>query len=197
MSTKKEIITLANQNHGSISYQDVINQGLHSEYLRLMVEEGSLERLGRGQYILMDGLIDDMDLLQKRYGRGVFSHESALFLLGYSDRTPLEHVMTFPRKYNVTSASSNGVKTYRVDEKYYILGITSVETQFNHIVQVYSIERTLCDLLRPNSKVSTEIVTDAYKQYSKSGHKNLILLVEYAKTFHVEEIVRNYMEVLL
>ena len=197
MSTKEEIIKLAKKNNGSITYQDVVSVGIHSEYLRQMVEEGSLERSDRGQYVLKDSIFDDMDILQKRFSRGVFSHESALFLLGYTDRTPLEHVMTFPRRYNVTSASANGVKTYRVDEKLYDLGVTTAETQFNHVVLVYSIERTLCDLLRPNSRVSIEIITDAYKQFSKSKNKNLTHLIEYAKLFKVERKVRNYMEVLL
>jgi len=197
MSTKEKIIKLAQKNNGSISYQDVVNKGIHSEYLRLMVKEGSLEKSDRGQYVLKDTMFDDMDILQKRFGRGVFSHESALFLLGYTDRTPFEHVMTFPRKYNVTSASESGIKTYRVDEKLYEFGLTTVETQFNHVVVVYSIERTLCDLLRPNSRVSIEIITDAYKQYSKSKTKNLTTLIEYAKLFHVESKVRSYMEVLL
>jgi len=197
MSTKKEIIEIAKRNNGSVTYQDVVKEGIHSEYLRLMVEEGTLDKSGRGQYVLRNSMIDDMETLQKRYGRGVFSHESALFLLGFSDRTPIEHVMTFPRKYNITSPSSNGIKTYRVDEKTYNLGIITTETQFQHVVRTYSIERTLCDLLRPNSKVSTEIITDAFKQYSRSNNKNLIQLMEFAKTFHVEEKVRTYMEVLL
>jgi len=197
MSTKDKIYKLARKNNGSVTYQDVVREGIHSEYLRMMVEEGTLEKSGRGQYSLRDSIIDDMDNLQKRYGRGVFSHESALFLLGFSDRTPLEHVMTFPRKYNITSASASGIKTYRVDEKAYNLGIITTETQFHHVVRAYSIERTLCDLLRPSSKVSIEILTDAYKQYSRSNNKNLVQLMEYAKTFHVEEKVRNYMEVLL
>jgi predicted transcriptional regulator of viral defense system len=197
MSKKDEIIKLAENNQGFVTNQDVIKNGYHSEYLRLMVEEGTLERTGRGHYVMPTYLLDEMKKIQSRYGRGIFSHESALFLLGFSDRTPLEHVMTFPRKYNVTSASSNGIKTYRVDEKYYDLGLITTKTQWNRVVRAYSIERSLCDILRPNSNVSIEIVIDAFKKYSKSSKKNLIFLMEYAKTFHVEGKVRNYMEVLL
>lgn len=197
MKIKDKILKLAIENNGSITTQDVINEGFHSEYLRLMVREGSIERSNRGQYVLTDSFVDEIETIQKRFGRGIYSHESALFLLGYTDRTPLETVMTFPRKYNITSAAKMGIKTHRVDEKLFQLGVTNTKTQYNHNVQVYSIERTLCDLMRPNCKVSIEIITDAYKQYSKQKDKNLIHLLEYAKAFHVEERVRNYMEVLL
>ena len=33
---------------------------------------------------------DDFYLLQRKYGRGIYSHDTALYLLGYSDRTPCE-----------------------------------------------------------------------------------------------------------
>ena len=197
MSTKDDIIRLGKKNNGSLTFQKVKREGMHGEYLRLMVKEGSLERTERGQYILSDNLPDEMETIQNRFKRGVFSHESALFLLGFSDRIPPETVMTFPRKYNITSAAESGIKTYRVDEKTFETGITTARTAFGHDVRVYSIERTLCDLLRPNSHTSIEMVTDAFKRYSRSKGKKLPLLLEFASLFHVEGKVRNYMEVLL
>ena len=105
--------------------------------------------------------------------------------------------MTFPRKYNTTSVSNTGVVTYRVDEKYYGIGIVDKVTQFGNHVNTYSIERTLCDLLRPNNKVSIDIVTDSFKLYSKTRTKDITKLMEYAKVFKVEKKMRSYLEVLI
>lgn len=197
MSFKETIIKLAKKNNGVLTRKEVISEGIHNEYLRLLVKDGYLEKTSRGQYALKDSLVDEMFLLQKRYSKGIYSFESALFLLGFSDRTPQELVMTFPRKYNTTSISKNGIKTYRVDEKHYYLGITSINTQFNNLVKVYCIERTLCDLLRPNCKTSIEVVLDAFKQYGRTKNKQINTLMDFAKVFNVEEKVRNYLEVLL
>ena len=46
--------------------------------------------LGRGIYVLNSAREDDFYLLQRKYGRGIYSHDTALYLLGYSDRTPCE-----------------------------------------------------------------------------------------------------------
>ena len=42
-------------------------------------------------------------LLQRKYGRGIYSHDTALYLLGYSDRIPAKYTMTFPKGYNAPS----------------------------------------------------------------------------------------------
>jgi predicted transcriptional regulator of viral defense system len=197
LMSKQRIMDLAKKNQGSITRETVVEDGVHSEYLRQMVMEGSLQKVERGYYVLRDVMADDMEVLQTRFRRGIFSHESALYLLGYTDRSPLKHCMTFPRKYNIASAVKNGVLAYRIEEKYYSTGQQEVMTPSSHLVKSYCIERTLCDLLRPHSKVSVEIVVDAFKRYAKTGKKNLLLLYEYASMLHVERKVRDYLEVLL
>ncbi len=64
-------------------------------------------------------------------------------------------------------------------------------------ITVYCMERTLCDILRKRNKVDTGVITDAFKRYAARKDKNIPLLSEYAKKFHVEEKVRRYLEVLI
>ena len=64
-------------------------------------------------------------------------------------------------------------------------------------VKVYSIERTLCDILRPHSDVDIQVVTEAFKRYAKRKSKNIPVLSEYAKQLKVEKQLRAYLEVLL
>ena len=44
-------------------------------------------------------LKDDYYLLQYKYSRGIYSHETALYLHGYTDRIQDSYCMTFPRGY--------------------------------------------------------------------------------------------------
>ena len=64
-------------------------------------------------------------------------------------------------------------------------------------VKVYSVERTLCDILRPQSNVDIQVVTEAFKRYAKRKEKNIPVLSEYAKLLKVEKRLRAYLEVLL
>ena len=45
--------------------------------------------------------------------------------------------------------------------------------------------------------METQVFQDALKQYARRKEKNLQNLMEYAKSFRVEKLVRQYMGVLL
>ena len=84
-----------------------------------------------------------------------------------------------------------------VKKELYDLGIAEVTTPGGHTVRAYSVERTLCDLLRPYSHVDIQIVTEAFKHFITRNDKNIPVLSEYAKNLKVETRLRSYLEVLL
>ena len=88
---------------GTITAEQVTAAGLHRSILQELVENGELYRFGRGLYVRSNAWEDDFYLLQRKYGRGIYSHDTALYLLGYSDRTPAQYTMTFPKGYNSPS----------------------------------------------------------------------------------------------
>ena len=52
--------------------------------------------------------------MQRKYGRGIYSHDTALYLLGYSDRIPAKYTMTFPKGYNAPSLKQENLIIKRV-----------------------------------------------------------------------------------
>ncbi|MCF0155461.1 MAG: hypothetical protein HUJ84_07115, partial [Veillonella sp.] len=84
-----------------------------------------------------------------------------------------------------------------IKKDWYDIGVSDVLTPNGHIVKGYSVERTLCDLVRLKNKVDIQIITEAFKRYVKRKDKNIPLLSEYAKVFKVQDKVRSYLEVLL
>ena len=89
--------------NGIITVAQLTKAGLHRGYLHNFVESGELYRFGRGLYVQSSAWEDDFYLLQRKYSRGIYSHDTALYLLGYSDRTPAKYTMTFPKGYNALS----------------------------------------------------------------------------------------------
>lgn len=79
----------------------------------------------------------------------------------------------------------------------YDLGISEVITPGGNTVRAYSVERTLCDILRPHSRVDVQIVTGAFKHYTTRSNKNIPVLSEYAIMLKVEAKLRSYLEMLL
>ena len=135
--------------------------------------------------------------LQIRFKKGIYSHETALFLNDLTDRTPIRYTMTFPAGYNTTSVKNANVITYYSIKDRYEIGITTMTTPFGSQVKVYNEERTLCDLLQKRSNTDLQILTQSIKQYMQQTKKDIPLLSEYAKLFKVEKRLRPYLEVLL
>lgn len=181
---------------GVVKTEELDRLNIHRGYLRTMVERGMLEQSARGVYILPDRIDDELFNLQSRLRKGVFSNGTALYLLGFSDRTPGKFDMTFPASYN-TSSVKDEIVAHRVKKELYENGIITVKTPFGNEVNAYCIEHTLCDILHERYCIDIQTITDAFKRYARHKDKNLHRLMEFSKIARVEERVRRYMEVLL
>jgi len=197
MDYTKKIMEIANKNNGYITSLQVTNENIPRIYLKSLADKGLLERSDRGVYITPSTFDDEMFNLQNRFKKGIFSHETALFLHDLTDRTPIRYTMTFPAGYNATSVkNSNAITYYSIKDRYEI-GITTLTTPCGSKVRSYNKERTLCDLLQKRSNTDLQVLTQAIKQYIQQTEKDIPLLSKYAKLFRVEKRLRPYLEVLL
>lgn len=188
-------ISIAQNNNGIITSKIADENSIKRQVLVYLVDIGKLVKSDIGIYILPTAFDDEYFNIQSRFKRGVFSGLSALYLLHLTDIIPNQMYLTFPDGYNYTGASNEGICCYRSKE--YEVGIDEVPTMMNNKVKCYNPERTLCDILRKKKDLDIRIITDAFKNYSKSSNKNIPLLMEYASLFHLEKQIRNYLEVLL
>ena len=192
--TIDELIAAAND--GTITASQVSDAGLNRSVLSDLVENGKLSRYSRGLYVITDVWEDELYLLQRKYGRGIFSHDTALYLHGYSDRTPLNYTMTFPKGYNTPSLKEEKLIVKRVIPENYSFGITEIRSPGGNPVRTYDLERTLCDILRGQGS-DIQIVNEAMKRYVSSGDMNIHKLMQYAEKLHVKPKIMRYLEVLL
>lgn len=181
---------------GIVTAEEVTTAGLHRSILQELVENGELYRFGRGLYVRSSAWEDDFNLLQRKYGRGIYSHDTALYLLGYSDRTPVQYTMTFPKGYNSPSLKQESIIVKRVVPENYSFGVTEMQSPCGNPIRVYDLERTLCDILR-GSGSDIQIVGAAMKKYAASREKDIHKLMQYAEQLRVKPKVLRYMEILL
>lgn len=189
-------LLLENSPSGTITAKQVTESGVHRSVLQKLVEAGDLYRYGRGIYIRSDAWEDEFYLLQCQYGRGIYSHDTALYLLGYSDRTPAKYAMTFPKGYNASSLKQENIVIRRVVPDNYSFGIVEIKSPCGNPIKVYDLERTLCDIVR-GSGSDIQIVNEAMKRYAASKGKNIHKLMKYAGQLRVESKILRYMEILL
>ncbi|MDR1606306.1 MAG: type IV toxin-antitoxin system AbiEi family antitoxin domain-containing protein [Streptococcaceae bacterium] len=197
MSKSNKVLTIAKENNGTVTSAMLQSAGIARQYLKILVDEGRLEKVARGVYVLPEVWDDELFNLQAQFKKGIFSKETALFLHDLTDRTPLAYAMTFPENYNLSKVKSEGVIASRAKEPLYSLGIVSTKSPSGNELISYNMEKTLCDILRARSGVEAGVIAEAFKRYALKTNKNIPRLSEYAKLLKVEEKVRTYLEVLI
>ena len=178
-------------------YKRQNENGVSRASLSQLCKDGKISRVAMGQYVLSDALNDEMLSLSVRSELIVFSHESALFLNGISERTPFEHTVTIPSSKTLARSISSKCKIYYIKDDLYELGKVRLITPMGNSVPSYDMDRTICDIVRSRSRIADETFLSSLKQYAVSPNKNLANLSLYADKMGVLQQVRQYLEVLL
>lgn len=197
MSQFETLDLLFQQQGGTVRTAQAIEAGVSKPTFYDYVKAHGMEKVAHGIYASPDVWRDSMYLIHLRCKQAVFSHESALLFHDLTDREPLQYVITVKTGYNPSVLKEEGLRVYTVKEDLHSVGCTTAQTPFGHTVPVYDMERTICDLLRSRSRIEDQSFQSALKQYAVRTDKNLRTLMRYAKLFHVEKKLRQYLEVLL
>ena len=190
-------------NNGYIKTSDALSLGISKTYFHEYVKSQMLERVAHGLYISQDAWYDGMFIIQERYPKAIFSHETALYLLnlnlGYdiAEREPIQYSVTLKANSSSSILNKEGIKVYKIKKELFELGLSTTQSPFGNRLRVYNLERTICDILRSRNNVEIQEFQAAIKGYVKLKNKNLNLLMRYAELFSVEKIARHYLEVLL
>lgn len=197
MTQREKIEELILRNKGIIHTSKIVEEGISKTYFYEYVKENKLEKLVHGVYITKDAWVDTMYLIYQRCKQAVFSHETALYFHDLTDREPVMYEITVKTGYNPTKLKRDGIQTYTIKSELHEEGIELMETAFGHEVPVYNMERTICDIVRNRNNTEMQTLQNALKQYVKRKDKNIQLLMQYAKAFRVEKILRQYLDILL
>lgn len=190
MEKYREIIE---KNNGIIFANKLESYNMDRHILRKLVESGLLVKIEHGIYASPDKNVNEFWLLGEKYKNGIFSHNTALYFYGMTDRTPLKIDMTFPSNNRV---KNDLLDVHYIKKEYHDIGLTKLKLQDNSVIRVYDVERTICDIIRDRNKIDLQIFNTAMNEYMKRKDKNFIILAEYAKMFKIEKILKQYMEVL-
>lgn len=177
----------------SLAMQNHVSRPTLADYARAR----NMERVGNGLYLAADAWQDELYQLHLLNSRIVFSHETALMLLGLTEQEPSVISVTVKAGYNASHLRKQGIRVYQVKPEVYKLGVTQLKTVFGNPVCVYNRERTICDILLCKNSMDIQIFRYAMKEYMAQKAKNLNRLMAYAKVFGIEDTVRLYTEVML
>lgn len=201
--TKEEFINESNieiiqklmeRNNGYITAKELEDFGISRNYLSIMTKKNMIEKVAKGIYIDSAKIEDVYYVLSVSTPKVIYSHMTALYFHNLSIKAPDSSFdITVTKKYNNPKLKKHNV--FYVDDKFYDVGITEIETPQGNKVKAYNIERCICDIIRSRKRMDSEHIKHSVKEYIKRKDKDLVKLSNYAKKMGIKEEVMNYIEV--
>lgn len=196
--TKIDVLNnILKNNNGFIKTSDAVENGVSRTYFLDYVNENNLIKVAQGIYMSEDAWDDDIYVIQTRYPSAIFSHETASYLLGLSEREPSKISLTFSTGTSSSRLSTEGIVVYKIKEELFEVGLIETETPSGNKVRVYNMERTLCDLIRSRNNIEIQELQNYIKTYVRHKDRDIPKLMRMSKLFSVETIIRKYLGVLL
>lgn len=186
-------------NNGYIRTKDISSAGIGRRYLRDLINEDVIERIKQGLYRWKDVKFDveeELINVSKIIPHGVICLVSALAYYELTTYTPGEYTVAIKRNYNIKLPNYPPIKLYYFSDKYYVDGVEKIDINGN-IIKIYNIEKTICDCLRYEDKISKDIIVESIKEYVKRRDKNISKLMNYATKAKVRDVIQKYIEVLV
>ena len=193
----EKIKELASATSGIITTKQIEEAGIYRGMTGHFVEEGLLVKEAKGIYSLADEFPDEYLLLQIRSQKMIFSYGTALYLWEMSDRVPHVLDVSVPQGFNGSRIlkDNNKLKIHYVQKEKWNIGIAETKTSLGNKVKLYDKERCICDFIMSKKEIDKQLYIQAVKDYF-NGYHDTRKILKYAKEFHIEDKVRDYMEVL-
>jgi predicted transcriptional regulator of viral defense system len=182
---------------GIILTSRVIQSGFSKTSFYKFLNDNGFVQAAHGVYASPEAWTDENYILSLRCPKAIFSHDEALYYHDLIDREPENRTVTVYTGYGTGRLVKDDICVYTVKKTLLEVGKTTVLTSLGHPIPMYNQERTICDLVRNRSRFEIQDYQTALKTYATRKDKDLNRLMKYAKLFHVDGIIREYMEVML
>src|SRR6056297_2963361 len=189
---KKEFI----KNGGVLKTSELNNLGLSSRQIKKLVDDGLIFRIRRGYYELTEEISQEEAVIARLFPEAVIFLESALMRYGYSDRVPSAWQIAVNKNTNKSKYKINYplIEPFYIEPKFLEVGLDKIQIG-NVKVRIYDRDRTICDVLRYESKLEKEVFNNAVQRYVKDPKKNMRKLFEYAEILNTMNKTQTYIGV--
>lgn len=185
IKNSNSIITIKEFERNNVSYY----------YINKLIEDNYIIRIGSGMYAKTDSLVDPFYSIQQKIRKGVFSYNTALYLLGKTEVIPHIFEITVPRTYHINQVDSS-VKIHYTNNENLTLGAIKVESPYGKPVMIYNLERTICDIVKNKSILDREQINKVIRNAFAHGLVDGKILIQYSKRLKCEKKIRSIIEVM-
>ncbi|MEM6769425.1 MAG: type IV toxin-antitoxin system AbiEi family antitoxin domain-containing protein [Bacteroidota bacterium] len=179
-----------------LSTQELRNLGLTKYAVNKLIEEGHIERVRRGFYLVTGKDVSDRQVAGDLIPSGIFCLQSAAVLYDYTTHVPQVIHMAIRKKERYTLPEYPPIKLYYWKGRQYELGVSTFVQGMDSIV-TYDKEKTVCDFLKFRNKQERSVVNEVLRSYINDTDRNLNKLHLYARELGLRTVLEKYLQPLL
>lgn len=197
MEKEKALLEIFKRNKGYAQTKDILDAGLHHQYLDILVREGEVVKIKRGLYRLAAVRFDDeLEEVSRIVPDGVVCLFSAWNYYELSDFVPPEYHIAIEKSRKVVLPDYPPIRVYYWSEKYWSIGITEVKIG-QTTVKIYGKEKSVCDAIKFRNKIGKDVEKEVLQNYLKEKDRSIEKLLHFARLLRVEEHLKTYLTILL
>lgn len=198
--TRQKASELFRKHGGVLRTAEAIALGINPKTLYAMRDDGLLQLVDRGIYLLVDNAVslENIDLLiaYKRLPRCVFCLISALAFHGLTTQIPRYVYVAYQQGWRGPQVHYPPIRVFRYSASSFSEGV-----EFHEInglkVPVFSPAKTVVDCFKFRSKVGLDVAIEALQDYwQKNKSATTDELFKYAKICRVSHLIEPYINVM-
>jgi len=191
---QEKIKKLLKINQGIVTTNQIEEFGISRVYIKQLVEQGIISKVKNGIYTSSDMLEDEFYVFQLKNKTAIFSYNTAMYLLGETERTPNKIDVTVYSGYNKQRFPTN-IRTHYVQKEFLSLGVTTAKSPQGFNVKTYNLERTICDVLKNrNTGIDKEQTNKFIRNMLMHGSIDINKVYDYAKKLKCIKQLETVME---
>ncbi|RPI63971.1 MAG: transcriptional regulator [Planctomycetaceae bacterium] len=197
LSYSNKVLNLARK-AGVIRSRDLASIGIPRQYLKILVQQGMIQRVGYGLYAAIGAEVTAEHTLveaSKKVPKGVLCLLSALRMHGLTTQAPFEVWMAIDRKAWRPKVEYPPLRIVRFSGKALASRIQRRQIE-GVLVQVYDPAKTVADCFKYRNKIGLDVAIEALRDCWEKRLATMDDLWDAAAICRVSKIIRPYLESL-
>ncbi len=195
----KKAEDLLRSRSGAFRTGGAIKAGVHPRTIYALLDQGVIERLGRGMYRFanMPAMGNpDLATVALKVPKGVICLISALSWHEMTSEIPHEIYLALPRGAEPPRLAYPPLRIFWFQGDAFEEGV-EVHDMDGIRVRIYSPEKTLVDCFKYRNKIGLDVALEALKHYRQRKRFKADALMRFARICRVEKVMRPYLEATL
>lgn len=184
---------------GVLRPKDLDRHGIARTYLQRLIDQGRLQRVGRGLYVLANAdqsLHSNLAAVARRVPNAVVCLLSALRVHELTTQAPFEAWIAVGTRSRTPKIEGLPLRVVRMSRKPLTTGVEQ-HTIDGVKVPVFDVEKTVVDCFRYRNKIGLDVALEAIREYLRRPRRNIDRLMQYARIDRVAEPIRPYLEAMV